>query len=338
MVTPAPAVHTVAIAFARSALRAVAPAARARLLREVGVAPAALADDAARLPAAAFGALWLAVARELDDEFFGLDSRRMKPGSFALLTHAVAGEPSVGRALSAVLRGFALLLDDIAARLVLAGGEARIVVDNRIVAQPQPDEARRFADETLLVMVHGLLCWLAGRRVAPLRLEWAHPRPAHADEYDRMFTPAVRFDAVATVLVFDARVLLAPVAVSAASLKAFLRDAPSSVFLKQVAGSTWADRLRRELRGASVPPTIDALASRHRLSPATLRRRLDAEGTSWQRLKDEVRRDQAIRHLAERNLPLADIAERLGFADPSAFHRAFRKWTGTAPGQWRGTP
>ena len=90
------------------------------------------------------------------------------------------------------------------------------------------DRSRRFADETLLVMLHGLLCWLAGRRVPISRLDWAHPQPAHGDEYRRMFGPLLRFDAGATAIVFDARVLQAAVTVSAAELARAIDSAAGS--------------------------------------------------------------------------------------------------------------
>lgn len=339
--------RTVSIAFVRSAVRALDAGQRAAALAEAQIDPGLLAQPAARVPAAAFARLWMASARLLDDEFFGLDARRMKVGTFAMLCHALAGQPTVGAALKAALRGFGLFFDDIAATLRVAGGTATLAIDNRIAADPSPlshddaHDARRFADETLLVMLHGLLCWLAGRRVPLTRLDWGHPQPAHADEYRRMFSPLQRFGAPATAVQFDARVLAAAVTVTPASLKAFLRDAPQSVFLKQVVATGLGDRVRRQCRAAldrgDAAPTLLDLARANSLSPATLRRRLEDEGASWGQLKDEVRRDLALQHLAEGVLSVGDIAARLGFNDASTFYRAFRKWTGSAPGAWRTT-
>ena len=215
-----PPQHTVSIAFVRGAVQRLDTTVRQAALQRAGIAPELLAADAARVPAAAFAALWLAVGEALDDEFFGLDSRRMKVGSFALLCRALMGQGTVERALRQALRGFALFLDDIGATLSADGADAVLVIDNRITGA----DARRFADETLLVMLHGLLCWLAGRRVPLSRLEWGHPRPPHADEYRRMFSPRVSFDDAATVARFDARVLAAAAAVTPATLQAFLRQ------------------------------------------------------------------------------------------------------------------
>ena len=70
-------------------------------------------------------------------------------------------------------------------------------------------------------------------------------------------------------------------------------------------------------------------------SPATLRRRLSEEGESYQSILDELRRDLAIALLGETSLSVAAIAIELGFAESSAFHRAFKKWTGASPGEYR---
>ena len=340
--TTAPAEPSVSIAFVCSAVQALDTDQRRAALAQAGIEPDALLQHAARVPAAAFARLWMAVADLLDDEFFGLDARRMKVGSFAMLCHALVSQATVGAALRQAVRGFGLYFDDIAASLRVVSGTAVLAIDNRVGAgrawAARPD-ARRFADETLLVMLHGLLCWLAGRRVPLARLEWAHPQPAHADEYRRMFSPLQRFDAPVTAAFFDARVLAGAVSVTAASLKAFLRDAPQSVFLKQRVTTGLSDRVRRQCRDAldrdDPAPTLAMLAQACRLSAATLRRRLAAEGAAWGQLKDEVRRDLALQLLAEGRLSVGDIAARLGFNDASTFYRAFRKWTGSAPGAWR---
>ena len=358
----APAGPTVSIAFVRSAVRVLSDSQRRLALQDADIDPASLAQAAARVPAAAFARLWIGVAQLLDDEFFGLDARRMKVGSFAMLCHALAGQQQVGPALRLALRGLGLCLDDMGLDLRISAGVATLSLSNRIamarghvsaagaagaaglgalaadVATGDAD-ARRFADETLLVMVHGLLCWLAGRRVPLARLDWGHPAPPHADEYRRMFSPLIRFNAPCTAISFDAQVLQAAVKITPAGLKAFLRDAPQSVFLKQVVATGLSDRARRQCRAAldrgDTAPTLALLAHELRMSTATLRRRLEGEGTSWGHLKDEVRRDLALHHLAEGRLSVVDIATHLGFNDASTFYRAFRKWTGSAPGAWR---
>lgn len=328
-----PSRDTVAAHFAAAAVARLAPATRARVLAAVGIREGLLDQPEARVPAPSFAALWLAVAHEIDDEFFGLDARRMRVGSFALVAQAAAGGGTLEGALRRVLRGFGVLLEDIEGELRVARGEASVVLANRIADA----DAGRFAGETFLVMVHGLMCWLAGRRL-PLRgVAFAWPRPAHAAEYEAMFSGEIVFGAPATALRFDARWLATAVAPSAGALKAFLRTAPQSVFVKYRNEDSWTARVRRRLRGAPPAgwPGLAALAAELGVAVTTLRRRLEAEGTSWQRLKDELRRDAAYAHLRGSTLPVAEIAGLLGYREPSAFHKAFKKWSGMQPGEYR---
>jgi AraC-like DNA-binding protein len=331
-IPPAAAAHTVSAAFVASAVARLTPSARKRVLAACGIAPQMLGTLGARVPAAAFGALWLAVAHELDDEFFGLDARRMKVGSFALLCRALPSHASVGGAMREAQRAFGLFLDDVRVELLADSARARLLLHNRI----QPLASRRFADEALLVMLHGLLCWLAGRRVALRATALAWPRPAHAAEYRRMFGTALQFDAAVTSIEFDAAVLRTRCAPTAASLREFLRDAPQSVFLKQVSEPVWSERVRRRLRRGADWPAADAVASEWGVSAVTLRRKLAAEGTSWQRVVDEVRHALALRLLGDRSRSIEQVAASLGYGDARSLHRAFRKWTGAAPGAHRG--
>ncbi|MFO1219561.1 MAG: AraC family transcriptional regulator [Burkholderiaceae bacterium] len=325
---------TVAMHFVRAALAHVPPAAQPRLLGAAGIAEDLLRAPQARVTADAFAALWLGVARELDDEFFGLDRRRMKAGTFGLLCRAALHGRDLGHALQRLMHGFALVFDDVAASLELVQRRAVVRIDNRI-ATP---EARRFADETMLVMLHGVLCWLAGRRLPLLEVAFAHPRPAHADEYRSMFCQRLRFDAPCTAMVFDGRMLRAAVVQSEATLRVFLQAAPRSVFLKYRNPEGWSARLRRRLRSGldqGALPAFNTVAREWRVAPTTLRRRLDAEGATFQGIKDDLRRDSAIHQLAAGGRSVNAIALDLGFHEPSAFRRAFRKWTGVQPLAYR---
>jgi AraC-like DNA-binding protein len=321
----------VSAAFVASAVTRLTPSARKRVLAACGIAPQVLASPGARVPAAAFAALWLAVADELDDEFFGLDARRMKVGSFALLCRALLSHASVGGALREAQRGFNLLLDDVRVELHEDAARMRVELNNRI----EPVALRRFADETLLVMLHGLLCWVAGRRVVLRACAFAWPRPVHASEYRRMFGAHLSFGAPATSIEFDASVLSARCAPTAASLREFLRDAPQSVFLKQVSEPVWSERVRRRLRRGADWPGADAVAAEWGVSVVTLRRKLATEGTSWQRVVNELRHDLALRLLRDRTRSIEQVAATLGYGDARSLHRAFRKWTGAAPGAYR---
>lgn len=329
---PIPEKDTVSIHFVRAALRSLPVAARGRVLAAAGIPGEWLTSDVARVPAAAFAALWLAVNRELGDEFFGLDRRGMKLGSFALITHGVLHSRDLHAALKRILLAFNAMLDQVKAEVTVESTLATVRIDTRI----RPLEARRFAEETYLVMLHGLLCWLAGRPVPLQRIEFGFAKPAHAAEHALMFTHNLAYDAAQTRVVLDARQLKARVVQGPDSVKAFLAAAPQSVLLKTKNMDSWTARLRRSLRQRKGRwPTLEQVAGEFGLAPSTLRRRLEAEGAGFQGVKDDLRRDLAIHQLYETDQTVTQIAASLGFDDASVFRRAFKKWTGARPGTYR---
>lgn len=325
---------TVSIYFIRAAIGRLSPEAKTRVLRSAAIPQELLSSAHARVTAESFAALWMAVAHELDDEFFGLDRRRMKVGSFALLCHSVLQSEALGQAVKGILRGLSLFLDDVSGTLQIQNGQAMIRITNQIAS----NEDNRFADETFLVMVHGLMCWLVGKRIALSLAEFSGPQPPYSREYNVMFSEHLRFEVSTTAIHFDAQLLHAPIVQNAATLKVFLRNAPQSVFLKYKNTNSWTAQLRRRLRGSiggSDWPVLEEIASEFNVAPTTLRRRLDAEGASFQGIKDDLRRDAAIHYLCNTPLSVSDIAGVLCFQEISAFRRAFKKWTGVCPTDYR---
>jgi AraC-like DNA-binding protein len=328
---------SVSISFVNEALAAVRRRglAVAPLLQAAGIPERLLESKQSRVAAERFGALWLAVAAALDDEFFGRDARRMKVGSFAAITYGCVGARTLHEAIRRMVRLFGIILDDSALDLTVEGHEAQLRLQSTARAAGKPVEP--FAHETLLVLAHGLMCWLAGRRLEILRAGFAYPPPAHWPEYRVMFAQQLAFDQPCTHVVFDAALLGAKVRQTQRSATAFLHGAPYNIVLKYKNAGSWSARVRHLLRDAAPPdwPGFDALAGRLDSSPSALRRALDREGTSFRAIKDELRRDLAIEQLSHGELPIPDIARAVGFAEPSAFHRAFKQWTGVRPGEYR---
>jgi AraC-like DNA-binding protein len=324
---------TIAICFVAAALESV----RARgldadgLLRQIGLSPGLLQSSQTRVSAKHYGALWRLVALTLDDEFFGQDSRRMKAGSFAMICHSVLNCRTLGKAIDRSLRFYALILDDIYGKLNRDGAEASITLHD--AAAPQ----RVFAHEVLLMLLHGVACWLVGRRIPIKRAQFSYEEPAHSGEYRLMYSTSIGFRAPHTAIIFDAAFLALPIVQNERTVKEFLRNAPENILLKYKNGSSLGARIRRRLR-QSLPgdlPEFEALAEEMNMTPATLRRRLHEEGTFYQSIKDQLRRDLAIGYLSHSKRSAMDIGLELGFSERSAFHRAFKKWTGASPGEFR---
>ena len=328
---------TISICFVAAALQSVRDRGlnADEMLSNVGLASSLLQVPQARVSAKHYGALWRNIALALDDEFFGQDSRRMKSGSFAMLCHAAVACKNLGQALDRSLRFYSLILDDISGTLVRDGKEARIVLREHAAGTGQ----RVFAHELLLMLLYGVSCWLVGRRIPILRAEYSFPEPAHSAEYRLMYCADLRFERPTTAIAFEAGHLDLPVLQNERSIKEFLRTAPESILLKYKNGSSLSARVRRRLRQfePGEVPDFEGLAGELNLTAATMRRRLHEEGTSYQSIKDQLRRDLAIGYLSHTDRSVMEIALELGFSERSAFHRAFRKWTGASPGEFRRT-
>ncbi|WP_095083342.1 AraC family transcriptional regulator [Pseudomonas sp. Irchel s3h17] len=302
------------------------------VLEVAGIDPALIDQPAARVPASAFAALWLAQIRELNDEFFGLDSHGMPPGSFALICRALIQEPTLEKAMRQCLVNFGLFLRDFRGTLTVRGKRAVISVQT----QARDDEVACFAEETFLVLMISLLCWLGGRRIPIDRADFRHPRLSLSDDA-LLWGNNLTFGAERTEIEFDSRFLHLPVVQDLASLKSFLRTAPQWLVIRFRNQHGLASQVHQRLRNShySQWPTLQAFAEEQHLSPSTVRRRLEREGGSYQEIKDEVRRAVAIEQLRRTPASITAIAEQIGFQEPSAFHRAFKKWTGESPGRYR---
>jgi AraC-like DNA-binding protein len=278
-----------------------------------------------------YGQLWLAIAEAMDDEFFGLFARPARCGSFALLGHAVLHAGTLETALRRALRYLRIVLDEPYGELIVANGQAQITLTSAVPRFPA------FAFRTFWLILLGLSCWLIGRRIPLQRIDFACVRPSERTDYDQFFGIPVHFDQPKCRLIFSASYLDLPTIRSERALKTFLRGAPGNLLVRYRHDAGWVAKIQEHLKRvpAAEWPDFDTLATRLNVSPATLRRRLRSEGQSFSAVKEEMRGLLAQTLLRESTLGVAEIAYELGFTEPSAFHRAFRKWTGTSPGSFR---
>lgn len=196
------------------------------LLARAGISQELLENPQSRVSPQQYGALWHVLAQALDDEFFGMDSRPMRYGSFAILCHSLLDCRNLGHALSRAIRFFALILDDMTGELQCDGEQASIILkDGR-------ESPRLFAHGTYFVILHGLACWLTRRRLRIAGARFCQSEPASLPEYKNIFGKHLLFEQARSSLSLEAAALDLPILRDGPAATAFLRQAPANILVK----------------------------------------------------------------------------------------------------------
>jgi AraC-like DNA-binding protein len=299
------------------------------------IAPADLNRSSARITALQMEWLSAAAMQALDDEALGWFSRPLPWGSYGMLARASLSAPRLGVALKRWCRHHGLLTRDITLAVVTQGDEARITLTEH--RPPGGDgRLREFCFVSVLRNVHGLACWFVDSRIPLLGASFPFAAPPHADAYRVLFDGPTRFDAEETSIRFDARYLALPIKRDEAAMNQMLQRALPIQVRPYRRDRLLVQRVRQVLMTQPLDAhNADDLAALLHTSARTLHRQLKEEGATLQALKDEVRRERAIDLLQRTRRPIKQIAAATGFQNEKSFIRAFKGWTGVAPGEWR---
>jgi AraC-like DNA-binding protein len=305
----------------------------AALLNEAGLDPAALSDPDSRFPTERVSLLWqLAVTRSGNPAIGLFSSNVVKPSSFDVVAYAMMSSPNLLRILQGVVR-YVGVVSDAATIAVTEDHEGyRMILELFGGGQPVPRQRFEFDLITFLSFCR----WVTNRDLRPLALELRFPPPADLHPYHNAFKCPLRFNARANALLFARADVISPLP-TAHPLLAEVHERLAAEHLQrldhaQTSGRARAALIRHLPHGE---PRRKEIASALEMSERTLQRRLGAEGTSFQRLVDDTRRDLSQQYLGQPNLSLADAAYLLGFGDRSSFFRASKRWFGTSPRQHR---
>lgn len=302
----------------------------AELAVNVGFDPKDADDPEALMSSVTEDALWREGARLLHDEDFGLHvAELLRPGSFDVLDYVVRNAPRLGEAFARWAR-YNRLEHDVAV-FTLVGQGSVVRIEHTLVGGAV--QHRHAAEFTLAAQVVGAE-QLTRTRLTPQAVEFRHAAPASLKEHVRVFGVTPSFLSPVNAIVWAREALDRPVHAADAALSRLLeRHADALLAALPDTKHSHADRLRawiiRNLEDGET--TLPRAASELKLSERSLQRRLADEGLSFDALLDEVRHALALRYLADPKIAISALAYRLGYSDASAFHRAFRRWTGTSP-------
>ena len=291
-----------------------------------------------------YGSLYQQIVLLMKDESFGiLSGGRIPNGAFRMMCLAILHARNLESALHRCSDFYEICRGPtIKPVLIRKGRHAKVTFapifnvsqgnDSKLLANSDPETIR-----STLSMWHHFISWLIGRRLVLKAAYFSFPRPDDAGYYHTLFQADVKFDQHANALVFNGDYLDMPLVQSEDSLRAFLKTAPYQLLvmvdddnsLKSQVMAVLGRDFSRDL------PSAEEMAQTMCMSVSTMRRRLAEEGTSYQQIKDECRKEAAITFLNAPQLTINEIARLMGFDEPSAFFRSFKKWTGMTPGEYR---
>lgn len=303
------------------------------VLSGAGLERSFLEDPDARLPGPTVLAIWHALRQRAADPALQLSAPMSLPfGAYRVIDYLVAASATVGEGVIRFARFFGLVADGVALSIEEAHGTHRLVLTT--------------ADGGTVpgVYVDYVFAALIGRirmRIRPdlkvLRVDLCQREPSDTEPYEKVFRAPVHFGAASDQVSFSSEEWGAPTMDADEALARLLEEHariledriphPRSGFRVQVARAI----------AASFPdhPSMADVARLLHVSSRTLQRKLGSEDTSFREVADAVSSQLAVTYLSDPKVSSAEVAFLLGFSDPSSFNRAFRRWTGETPGQWR---
>jgi AraC-like DNA-binding protein len=314
-----------------AAVRGLAPA---ELCARFDLDPALLADVDGRVSVPLIVRLWSEVPPLVGDDYFGLHlAELMAAAPQSLGGRMISASPTLGDGIRRILR-FERVFHDVRTSELTLDGDAAIIRHDARGSIPVPRHALEFGWAWLVLLARRV----TGAPIASVRIDFSHPSPARSDEHLRIFGVRPGFGAAVSELVLARRDLERPSLVADAALLEILDSHAQGLLSRLPTAPDLVANLRiaAERALARGELTVAKVARQLGVSPRTLQRRLaDEHGTSFQAVVDALRAELARQWLDKSELSVAEVAFALGFADQSAFHRAFVRWTGSTPGQYR---
>lgn len=304
------------------------------MLAEVGLHMALFDNPDNRISFAARGRLLsLCVARTGCQHFGLLIGKQGGLQSLGITGLMVKNSPDVGTALRDLVRYLHIHVRGATSSLSLEGN---LVVLAYEVYRPNIEATDQVGDGAVAVL-YNIMRSLCGPDWKPVEVQFAHRKPDDVAPFRQFFRAPLLFDAEQNALVFSASWLDRRLPDIDPELRGLLQKQVDTLDARY--GDDFPEQVRSVMRSAIVSDRADAdrVAALFSMHSRTLHRRLNAYGTGFQALVDESRFEIARQLLVDSAMEVSRIAAIVGYADASAFTRAFRRWSGTTPARWRAT-
>lgn len=307
---------------------------RAHLLAATDVDPARFDTPDARVSRAELYRICEAALDLTGDPAFGLHwAQNLGDRVFVPVSHLIAHAASLRDGFELLARFSPLLADE--SDYVIEEREGAIVL-RCLPLEGESDRLERMAKEMMVGGFYRLVRSFGGE-TRHVRATFAYPAPEHADEYARFFGEGVRFDAPFTGLAFDPGLMNRPSPAKDDDVREALVSIAQHRLMRVIEDVPVASRVRDFLVREGFPHRTDmkSVARALGMSVRSLRRRLDEEDVPFDHVLDDALGTVAKQLLRDPRRSIQDVSFEMGFSEASAFHRAFKRWTGTTPQAWR---
>lgn len=278
--------------------------------------------------------LWLKAEAISGDPNLGLKAAmHLRPQNLHAMGYAMSCSATVRDAWLRFIRFRHLLADSATLELTEDEDGYRLTLDIDTLGQPAAASAYDLGMASSINLARWIL---DDTTVAPLEVSFSHPAPRDDSMFREFFSCPVLFDQPQTQMWLSKSLIERRVPTANEELASVLDDLSAKYLGKRMEGS-FAQQVR-DCLVTLLPkgePSKAAVAEALQLNQRTLLRRLQGENTTYQTILDQLREEMAYGYLKRQDISLEEAAYLLGFSDVSTFSRAFRRWTGNSPGQWR---
>jgi AraC-like DNA-binding protein len=305
------------------------------ILRQVNISRNLLEQAGEPLRGLQFLRLLQCVKQTSEDEFFALTPHRCKPGTFEMMSSTGLHSATLQAFIEHCCQFYYLVTDDISITFTESDNSASL----EVTVPDRTFDPEQFLAEFLMLNLHRCFSWVTGFMLPVQAVEFSCPEDPGPERLLYYLRKDWQAGAAHNRFSFHSKYLSLPLVRTQTELMAHLRDSAIDKPIWPQDHQTWSARVRARLRNALLSAqkleNIEHTASALNITSRSLRRHLSAEGSSFQQLLDELRQDIAIEKLHVQHMSVAEVSDLLGFSEPRSFSRAFKQWTGTAPGKYQ---
>jgi AraC-like DNA-binding protein len=306
---------------------------RQRLLAAIGLDEDQISDPDDRVPAVKTVQLWQLLAEQIEEPDLGLEvGTTLRIKEAGVVGYAMMYSDDLLGALRRMVRFAKLVRQRLELGLEREGDTWRLFS----VSQPLLPGFRPPIDEGLAGLVTAFR-EIAGRDILPAGIHFTYRKPPDVSRHREVFGSRLSFGAEVPAILLWHRDVTASSIAADATLTRYLDDLAQIRLEALPRAESYSERVRQSLwpHLSEGLPSIQQIAGELALSTRSLQRRLREEATNYATVAESLRKDKARLLLRDRHLAVYEVGYLLGYSDPSAFYRAFRRWHGVSPSQFR---